>query len=131
VSFCPEAALKVVGGKARLISEELCDGLGGCARRCPNEAVIVEQRETAAFRSRLVGSAIRATIYEEQVDGPALLRERLSLCCQTTQCGRICERLTKQPGRVGVWCVDVAAGEKLNLYEALARPEFVCPKGVF
>ena len=35
VPNCPEGALQIVDGKARLVGELLCDGLGACIGNCP------------------------------------------------------------------------------------------------
>ncbi len=56
---------------------------------------------------------------------------RLGLCCCATQCGRLCKRLVKQPGKAGVWCVDVEAKARTNLFQALARPDFTCSDEVW
>jgi len=32
---CPEGALQVIDGKARLVSDLFCDGLGACIGHCP------------------------------------------------------------------------------------------------
>ncbi|WP_407312654.1 ATP-binding protein [Desulfosporosinus sp. SB140] len=49
VNACHEGALKLVNGKAKLISESYCDGLGDCLPECPNEAITLEERETADY----------------------------------------------------------------------------------
>jgi ferredoxin len=36
---CHEGALKIIGGKARLVSEVYCDGLGACIGHCPQGAI--------------------------------------------------------------------------------------------
>ena len=46
---CAEGALKIVGGKARLVSEVYCDGLGACLGTCPQDAIRVIEREAPAF----------------------------------------------------------------------------------
>jgi len=46
---CPEGALKIINGKARLVKESLCDGLGSCVGRCPTGALTVEEREAESF----------------------------------------------------------------------------------
>lgn len=35
VSACAEGALQIVDGKARLVSESYCDGLGACRNALP------------------------------------------------------------------------------------------------
>jgi NAD-dependent dihydropyrimidine dehydrogenase PreA subunit len=46
---CPEGALRIVNGKARLVSDLYCDGLGACLGRCPEGAILVEEREAADY----------------------------------------------------------------------------------
>jgi NAD-dependent dihydropyrimidine dehydrogenase PreA subunit len=49
---CPEGALQLIDGKARLVSEITCDGLGACIGECPTGAITVEKREAAAYDER-------------------------------------------------------------------------------
>ena len=46
---CPEGALQVVDGKARLVGDLLCDGLGACIGSCPENAISVEEREAEEY----------------------------------------------------------------------------------
>jgi len=46
---CHEGALKIVDGKARLISDTYCDGLGVCIGSCPEGAITLEDREAEPF----------------------------------------------------------------------------------
>jgi NAD-dependent dihydropyrimidine dehydrogenase PreA subunit len=46
---CPEGALQMIDGKARLVSEITCDGLGACVGECPQGAITVETREAAPY----------------------------------------------------------------------------------
>lgn len=48
-SGCPEGALQLIDGKARLISEMNCDGLGACISACPQDAILIEVREAAPY----------------------------------------------------------------------------------
>ncbi|MBF0506587.1 MAG: 4Fe-4S binding protein [Nitrospirae bacterium] len=48
VTSCAEGALKVIDGKARLVSEIYCDGLGACLG-CPQGALKITEREAAPF----------------------------------------------------------------------------------
>ncbi|HWQ08357.1 MAG TPA: 4Fe-4S binding protein [Holophaga sp.] len=52
-SGCPEGALQIIDGKARLVSEITCDGLGACVGECPQGAISVETREAAPYDERL------------------------------------------------------------------------------
>jgi ferredoxin len=49
---CPEGALQVIDGKARLVSDLLCDGLGACVGECPQGAITVEEREAEPYDER-------------------------------------------------------------------------------
>lgn len=46
---CPEGALQMVNGKAKLAEEIFCDGLGACIKKCPRGAIKIEQREVEAY----------------------------------------------------------------------------------
>jgi len=49
VPSCKEGALKIIDGKARLVSDTYCDGLGSCIGECPFGALFIEEKETAAY----------------------------------------------------------------------------------
>ncbi|MDQ7793277.1 MAG: 4Fe-4S binding protein [bacterium] len=49
VPACAEGALRVEGGKARLVGDSFCDGLGACLGECPRGAITVEEREAESF----------------------------------------------------------------------------------
>ena len=51
---CPEGALQVIDGKARLVSDLLCDGLGACLGECPRGAIVIEEREAVPYDERKV-----------------------------------------------------------------------------
>lgn len=45
VTACAEGALRIVNGKARLVSERFCDGFGDCIGQCPTGALKIQERE--------------------------------------------------------------------------------------
>lgn len=51
---CPEGALQIIDGKARLVSDLLCDGLGACVGECPQGAITVEEKEGEPYDERKV-----------------------------------------------------------------------------
>lgn len=51
---CPEGAIQIIDGKARLISDLFCDGLGACLGYCPVEAISIEEREAEPYDERKV-----------------------------------------------------------------------------
>jgi ferredoxin len=86
---CPEGALQIIEGKARLVSDLFCDGLGACLGECPTGAITVEEREAEPYDERRVmaesvipkGEAvIRAHLHHLQGHGEeGHLREALAV----------------------------------------------------
>jgi NAD-dependent dihydropyrimidine dehydrogenase PreA subunit len=64
---CHEGAIGVVDGKAKLLREDYCDGLGNCLPVCPTEAISFEEREAAPYDE----AAVRAAQAEAQPAGAA------------------------------------------------------------
>ena len=57
---CPEGALRIIDGKARLISDLFCDGLGACIGHCPEGAITTETREAHAYdESKVMENIVR------------------------------------------------------------------------
>jgi len=48
ITACAEGALKIIDGKAKLVSDKYCDGLGNCLS-CPQGVIIIEEREAEEF----------------------------------------------------------------------------------
>ena len=61
----------------------------------------------------------------------AAFKHRLAQCVHASECGRLCPSLVKGPGVSQIACVNVETGESVNLYEALEREDFICPRGLF
>jgi len=55
---CPEGALQLIDGKARLVSDLFCDGLGACIGTCPEGAISVIEREAESYDERAVMAKI-------------------------------------------------------------------------
>jgi ferredoxin len=51
---CPEGAIQLIDGKARLISDLFCDGLGACLGECPVGAIHTVEREAEPYDERKV-----------------------------------------------------------------------------
>jgi ferredoxin len=61
VPGCPEGALQIIDGKARLVSDLFCDGLGACIGDCPQGAISVESREAVPYdEARVMENIIQA-----------------------------------------------------------------------
>jgi len=59
IPACAEGALRIVDGKARLVSDKYCDGLGACLGECPENAITIETREAEEFDETAVGDHVR------------------------------------------------------------------------
>ncbi len=67
---CAEGALKIVDGKARIVSDLFCDGLGACIGHCPLGAIRVVEKEAEPYDEwRVMERVVKA--------GPALVKEHL------------------------------------------------------
>lgn len=51
---CPEGAIQIIDGKARLGNDLMCDGLGACLGHCPTGAITIEEREAEPYDERKV-----------------------------------------------------------------------------
>lgn len=57
---CHEGAIAMVNGKAKLIKDDYCDGLGDCLPACPADAIMIKEREAAAYDHEAVTARIAA-----------------------------------------------------------------------
>lgn len=49
IPSCPEGALAIIDGKAKLVAESYCDGMGACIGDCPLDAMTVIKRDAPEF----------------------------------------------------------------------------------
>lgn len=63
---CHEGAIAMVDGKAKLMRDDYCDGLGDCLPTCPTEAITFVEREALAYDE----AAVKANMAKKhQVEG--------------------------------------------------------------
>ena len=67
VIACAEAAIEIVDGKARFVSETYCDGLGACLGECPEDAISIEEREAEEFDEEATEAHIQQLKQEGKV----------------------------------------------------------------
>lgn len=60
VNACHEGAIGLKDGKAVLLREDYCDGLGDCLPACPADAIHFEEREAAAYDHEAVQKHLAA-----------------------------------------------------------------------
>jgi Pyruvate/2-oxoacid:ferredoxin oxidoreductase delta subunit len=71
VLACAESAIKIVDGKARLISDIYCDGLGACLGECPQDALKIVEREAPEFDEKAVEEHLNAEGLKQAAPAPA------------------------------------------------------------
>lgn len=69
-SACHEGAIDIIDGKAKLVREHFCDGLGDCLPQCPTGAISFEEREAPAYDE----AAVKAAQKEQHVAKKTLSR---------------------------------------------------------
>jgi Pyruvate/2-oxoacid:ferredoxin oxidoreductase delta subunit len=60
VPSCAEGAIRIVKGKASLVSDAYCDGLGACLGQCPRDAISIVEREASPFDERAAHAYVAA-----------------------------------------------------------------------
>ncbi|GHV84047.1 (Fe-S)-binding protein [Spirochaetia bacterium] len=69
---CHEGAIRITNGKAYLVKDDYCDGLGNCLPVCPADAISFEEREAAPFNEK-------AAIQHKQTGDNGVLTQTASL----------------------------------------------------
>ena len=54
---CHEGAIGIVDGKAQLLREDYCDGLGDCLPACPMDAISFAEKDVPAYNASAVFAA--------------------------------------------------------------------------
>lgn len=100
VDACHEGALGIVDGKAKLLRDDFCDGMGDCLPACPTDAISFVQREALPYNEDAVA------IHKE-------LKQSISVECPAGGCpGTAPADLSAQtsepvsvdlPNRLGQW----------------------------
>ena len=63
---CHEGAIEIINGKAELVREHFCDGLGDCLPECPTGAISFEEREAPAYDEKAVKEAQEKAFVKNQ-----------------------------------------------------------------
>ena len=67
---CHEGAIAMVDGKAKLMRDDYCDGLGDCLPACPTGAITFVEREAAAYDDKAVMENKQRKMQKEGVTLP-------------------------------------------------------------
>ena len=65
-SACHEGAIDIIDGKAELVREHFCDGLGDCLPECPTGAISFEERDAPAYDEEAVKEAQKKVFVKKQ-----------------------------------------------------------------
>ncbi len=87
VNACAEGAIKIVDGKAKLISEIYCDGLGACIGHCPEDAITIVKQEAAEFDEEATNAHLakeKDTQIKTDFVCPGMMAQKLREKGQTT-----------------------------------------------
>ena len=63
---CHEGAIDIINGKAELVREHFCDGLGDCLPECPTGAISFEEREAPEYDEEAVKEAQKKIFAKNQ-----------------------------------------------------------------
>ncbi len=121
VSACHEGAIRMVDGKAELVSDSYCDGLGDCLAPCPTGAISIVERAADAYdeeavRERMAGrhvgggcpgSAVKSL---KAAGAPAQEPEALPCGCP----GSLSQTLKSESGSCACESGASAASELMN-----------------
>ena len=102
---------RIIDGKAQLITDVYCDGLGACLGHCPTGALTVVQREAADFDER----AVEAHLVRERA-----AVERLLAYEEPTNAGIPTVGATLELGLSGAGLGIMSAGARIGFLAAPA-----------
>jgi Pyruvate/2-oxoacid:ferredoxin oxidoreductase delta subunit len=107
---CAEGAIRIIDGKAKLVSDTYCDGLGACLGHCPEDAITIEPREAADFDEEAVKAHLgHAAKHETEKDGPLFVCPGLAMHQFESKPTSPAEPETPQavPSQLGQWPVQL------------------------
>jgi NAD-dependent dihydropyrimidine dehydrogenase PreA subunit len=108
ITSCAEGALKIIDGKAKLISEKYCDGLGNCLK-CPQDAITIEERQAEDFDEAAVKEHLETPVPEAHHAGcpGSALRQFASTATKTTPAPAEQEQSPVSESRLTHWPVQL------------------------
>jgi hypothetical protein len=70
VIACAEAAIEIIDGKARVVADRYCDGLGACLGECPLGALTIVEREADDFDEKAVEERLQQQRQDDGISAP-------------------------------------------------------------
>lgn len=105
---CHEGAIAVADGKARLMRENFCDGLGDCLPACPTDAIHFVEREAAAYDAAAVQAAKHEKLHAQGGCPGAQMRQMQRGTAPQTQSAAIHSELQQWPCQIQLVPVNAA-----------------------
>lgn len=119
VSACHEGAIGMVGGKAELLRDDYCDGLGNCLPVCPTDAISFEEREAMEFNEAEVKRNMEQVKEEKLACGcPETTVKEIKRAGETPETvtkQKISSKLNQWPVQIKLVPVNAAYFENANL----------------
>ena len=116
---CHEGAIAMVDGKARLVRDDYCDGMGDCLPHCPADAIRITEREAVAYDEEAVAAHKKEGGSEHASSRPAVPHEdrpggcpgsRIASFNRDAAAGRMAPQAStagEQPSQLRQWPVQV------------------------
>ncbi len=101
---CHEGAIGMVNGKAKLLRDDYCDGLGDCLPACPTEAISFEEREALPYDEAAVLAAKKMPKEPLACGCPGTMAKTISRKTEITPQESI---QTHNPSRLSQWPVQI------------------------
>jgi len=104
VNACHESAIIMVDGKAKLVSDKYCDGLGDCLPECPTGAIKMIEREADEYDQEAVDERIENMKKETKVPD-------LACGCPGTHSKKIEKSAKVEPQKTNIVSTDDVPSE--------------------
>lgn len=110
---CHEGAIAMVNGKARLMRDDYCDGLGDCLPHCPTDAISFIEKDTVAYDAEAVKANMKAQGREYKQGGcPGSQARTISHACPGQMAQSIAPAAaavptSPQPSQLRQWPVQI------------------------
>lgn len=110
---CHEGAIAMVNGKARLMRDDYCDGLGDCLPHCPTDAISFIEKDTVAYDAEAVKANMKAQGREYKQGGcPGSQSRTISHACPGQMAQSIAPATaavptSPQPSQLRQWPVQI------------------------
>ena len=99
---CHEGAIGMVNGKATLLRDDYCDGLGDCLPTCPTDAITFVEREAAAYDEAAVKANMAAKALTQELPCGCPGSAAKALHPQA-----VSESKQEMPSQLGNWPVQI------------------------